>query len=410
MDQCEDKINRICVNINKKGLQRYDPRDIDEMVQKIPGVLPVKYRGKILQGVEILAPRLIRKCFKINPTNFPTTYTFLAEAYYKAYQSQNRLPLRYSDFDLMEECLNIYSGKNGKWSYKENKKFYVAKDGFVKEPTMHLYGLSRCNNLLARMGVFYNREDYVQISAASLRNMLKQHTIFDYENGAKSISYYYNSNDCTLNVNTEVADWISQLPEQYVDKNIYSIFEGIIKLILTEQNEDGSWYYFSKEHMKKYETKETIDCHHSATVLYNLIHVLESGKIAKEEQNLIDAISRGMNYFSDMFFDIKTGKGITILGKKRKASSMQYSEALVAMCEFVNCAKFEQGELKEKCKRLIPQVVKQLLKLVEKDGSAPGDCKIVPINLDSINWGNGAVLWALVHYKYSFLGVHHEEK
>lgn len=411
MRRYEEKLTWICANINKNGLFRYDPRDIGEMEKKCASFLPKRYRRKILQCMEIFFPLLIRKFCKIEPSVFPTTFTFLAEACFKAKQFQDELPLQYSDIALMEKCLELYEGNKAKWVYKENKTFYADDGNDAKEATMPLYGLTRCNNLLARMGQFYNKEEYLLISYRSLCNMLKQHNIFEYENGAKSISYYYNSLDCTINVNSEVVDWISNLPRTYIDDNIRDLFDGIMKLILTEQNEDGSWFYFSKQHMSHYGAGKTIDCHHSSTVLYNLIHVLESGLLDSiHESEVVCAITKGMNYLLDAFFDSKTGCGITVVGKRRKASSMQYAEALVAMCEYVKCAKIGENEVKGRCRRLMPLVVNRLTKLVKKDGSAPGDSLLYPVNVDSINWGNGAVLWALINYRYTMGGNCEEEK
>lgn len=410
MDKTEKTIVRICENINQYGLERYDPRDIDEVAEKIKNLRMRSYVRKSLQVIEAVMPYHLRKILGCKKRLYPTTYTFLGEAFFEAKKGNIVCPLEYSDFELMESCISRYQGEGGAWRYFENRSFYpdIANN---KNPTLPLYMLTRCNNLLARMGKHYEIDKFMETSVKSLHYALKNHTIFEYENGTKSISYYYNSLDCTLNVNSEVIDWIGQLPQKYITEKIYDIFVGILKLIILEQNQDGSWYYFSKQHMEHYGCSGVIDCHHSATIIYNLIHILKSELLdEKWKKEVKKTIIKGVQYFINNFFDKETGEGITIIGKHRKASSVQYSEALVALCEFVKSREIDDNMLKKECFELAKLIEKNLIKLVKVNGSVPGDSKIVPININCINWGNGAVLWALVKYKNTIGGKKFEEK
>lgn len=409
MDEISKFITRICQNISKYGLDRYDPRDVDDIAEKISDLRLRSYIRKGLQVVEVIAPYQLRRILGCNKRLYPTTYTFLSESFFEAKKCNIECPLEYSDCELMEECVSLYQGENGNWKYYKNTNFYpdIMNE---KEPTMPLYMLARCNNLLARMGKTYGINRYIEISVKSLNYILKNHTIFEYDNGIKSISYYYNSLDCTLNVNSEIIDWIVQLPKEYISEEIYDIFIAILKLILSEQNKDGSWYYFSKRHMQRYGTLGGIDCHHSATVIYNLIHVLEfEGLDDQLKKEVKSAIEKGVKYFIKNFFNNRTGQGITIIGQHRKASSVQYSEALVALCEFIKCQEIDNSELKKECFDLAFLIEKKIEKLIKPNGSAPGDSKIIPININCINWGNGPVLWALIRYKNT-VGGKNEEK
>lgn len=400
-----ETIINICQNVNKYGLERYDPRDIDEVAEKINNLKMRAYVRKGLQVIEVFAPYKLRQVLGCEKRIYPTTYTFLSEAFFEAKKGNIGCPLKYSDCELMEKCISIYYTESGKWKYRQNIGFYPDLMN-KNEPTMPLYMLARCNNLLARMGKNYGIDRYIEISVSSLKYVLKNHTIFEYKNGIKSISYYYNSLDCTLNVNSEVIDWIGRLPAKYIDGEIYEIFIGILKLMISEQNEDGSWFYFSKRHMEKYGVSGDVDCHHSATVIYNLIHVLESGLLDVQlKENVKNVVEKGIQYFINNFFNLNTGEGITIIGKRRKASSVQYAEALIALCEFIKCNELDNKSLKKECFELARLIARRLVKLVRQDGSAPGDIKIVPININCINWGNGPVLWALIHYKKTVGGM-----
>lgn len=396
---CKRKIVSICNNINKYGLYRYDPRDIDDIVERINNNKAREFANKFLQVLEAICPYTVRKLLGCKPRIYPTTFTFIAESQYNA---DDGLPLMPATF-FMDQCIKEYYRGHGFWKYKENKSFFPDLTN-TNKPSMPLYMLARCNNILARIGINKNISEYISISKKSLEYLFSHHSIFKHNDGTENISYYYNSYnsiDNTINVNTEVLDWMSQIPRLLTpNKGYLSHFRLILNGVLNEQNEDGSFFYFSHEHMRKNRIGGTIDCHHTATVIYNLIHVYNSLIINNNTNCDIDrlykCIKKAMSYFVSHFFSTD-GSGITIIGKSRKASSVQYGESLVALIDYIrfidNTYEYRQ---------LINKIANILITLVDTDGSAPGDSKIKPININNINWGNGPVLYALTHYVYQY--------
>ncbi len=393
----EKKIESICENINKFGLVRYDPRDIGDIITPIKNSRVRNVASKGLQVVEAVTPILLRKFCGCKPRLYPTTYTFLAES---LYDSNDKIPLGKTATSLMDECIKEYYEGEGYWKYLPNISRWPDLNNTDK-PSMPLYMLTRCNNLLTRLSLKDGNDAYMQISKDSLNYMFEHHTVFVHEDGTENVSYCYNSIDNTINVNTEVLDWISQIPNILNDNTIYNHFLAILRGVLNEQNADGSWFYNSKAHMKKYglDGKRVggIDCHHSATVIYNLIHVYHN-----LSDNLIDRgklkyrLKKAMQYFTSQFFK-PDGTGITIIGFKRKASSVQYSEAVIAIIDYLLYVEYN-----EEYAKLLNNIMRVLASLVKSDGSAPGDSKIRPININNINWGNGPVLYALSHYVYKY--------
>lgn len=393
----EKTVELICGNINRFGLRRYDPRDIGDIISPISNSRIRNFAGKGLQVIEVVSPILLRKVCGCKPRLYPTTYTFLAES---LYDSNDKIPLEKTATEIMDECIKVYYEGDGYWKYLPNISYYPDLKNTDK-PSMPLYMLTRCNNVLTRLAKRERNDVYMQISKDSLNYMFEHHTVFNYEDGTENISYYYNSVDNTINVNTEVLDWISQIPNILKDKTIYNHFLAILKGVLNEQNVDGSWFYNSREHMKKYgldgKRAGAIDCHHSATVIYNLIHVYHN-----VDKNLIDSeklkyiIKKAMQFFTSKFFN-PHGYGITVIGLKRKASSVQYSEAVIAIIDYLLYIEYN-----EEYAKLLNNIMRVLVSLVKNDGSAPGDSKIGFININNINWGNGPVLYALAHYIYKY--------
>lgn len=413
--QLTEAIERIVWNIEHYGLERYDPRDI----RNIPSLNTKSKLSRLIRYVAILMddmfPITTRTLLRIKKSVLPTTYTFLAESFYLAEKNGVLLSSQYSSCKLMDLCIGKYYMEAGRgntcWSYEPNLYFYPDKSLDNAVPTMHLYGLTRCNKLLYRLGKLYNRQDYIDISYQTLLQTIDLHTLYKYKDGSMSISYHYNSNDCTLNVNAEFAEWISLYPQEMLDDKVIGIFYGIMKLILKEQMENGAWKYYSEDHEKKYQCKNNIDCHHSSTVIYNLISIYNCNWLDLNiNKSILRAVNSGLLFLIDNFFDLKTGHGIAIIGYKREAGPVQYSEAVIALIRYAQCVNLHTPESLKKVLSLLPKLIKRLIIYVDKNGSVPGDKVFKEVKLNSINWGNGAVLLALTSYYAYLRGVGNERK
>ena len=319
----QKKIDAICKNIETYGLYRYDPRDISDFASTYKNKNIRSLMSVLLQLGEIINPIWVRNLLGVKKRLFPTTYTFLAES---QFLMDNKLNIE-DDVRLMKQCMNEYYKGDGYWQYKENKAYFPITCN--KKPSLPLYFLCRCNNLLNRMGKKYGSKDMIDVSDSSAQYMLRMHIISKYD-GMESISYYYNSDECTINVNTEVLDWLTQLSSTMDTEKYVQHIVSILKMVLEEQNIDGSWDYVSKFTRKKHGLKPMVDCHHTATTLYNLIHVYESGIFIDQNlrEELFLSINKGMRFFLYNFFD-KNGNGKTLLGRNRKASTMQYAETVL---------------------------------------------------------------------------------
>ena len=270
-------------NIQKYGMERFDPTDI----RKIPIICkPYKWSKllrKMVLAADNLSPILVRKALGITPTKLHVTaFTTLANAYLKMEASGIYKSAVYDSRYFVDLYVNDYvkgTDPNKWWQHKGlGINFFNINVG-NKLATMHMHGLARANITLIDVGNFYMDKRYLDIATFSAFSVLDSHQVIDYKDGTKSVSYYYNSYDCTLNVNSEYAQWLSMLPQNCHNVKSLSVLNGILRLLLKEQNDDGSWYYFSRWHMETYRLTPSCDCHHSATVLYNMINITKCSYI-----------------------------------------------------------------------------------------------------------------------------------
>lgn len=398
--------NKILDNIQENGLYRYDRMDF-KWNERISLKTSKFYRLRpFILTIEEIMPNLLRKICRVEKRVLPTTFTFIANSYLLIEQNKIETVKKSTSIDIMQNCIDTYLSIENNipwWNYNEEKIANVIPELINKRPTMHMHGLARCNMLLIKLGLIYNKPEWVITANLSAVNTINHHIITDYGDGTKSISYYYNTDDCVINVNSEFAMWLAML-ENTKKENIinYCIINetliGIIKMIIGQQNEDGSWFYNSKKYINL-GASNAIDCHHTATIIYNLICIVSYEILEDELQNmLINTINKGMKYFLDTFFE-NPNKVKSFVGLKRPAGPTQYSEAIIAFCEYLKYNVYFDKNYVKKVEIILPYVLKKDISFINlKNGSAKSEKIFKWINIDSIRWGNGPVLEAIMRY------------
>jgi len=408
MTTTEQVINRIIQNIEKRGLKRYDPQDLWDICPNYH-----RYVSYFWRSLGYFFPILVRKIFGRKPHTRPTTYTHLAEALLLAEQNSIRLSENMNSIKICEDGLKEYlvdDGKKISWPYKWLKKYPYWNLGVIRnkldnaEPTMMLHYLTRYNILLLKLGLYYDKKEYISIAHRTAIETMKNHQTCEYSDGSWSISYTYHTADCTLNVNTEFAQWLSMIPESLQNNDFRKALNGIVKLILREQNDDGSWHYYSKDFYKNLHTNNwimnCIDCEHTGMVLTHLVYILKSPCLERSlYDKLLISVNKGFDYYITNFFDQNTGvgQGYTYGPRTIPAIPAQYAEAILSFYEY--CL-FPEGDplLTKKILQRLPLIVKNMQNFVKKNGSTHSENIIRKLNYDSIRVGNGVVLQALVSY------------
>lgn len=286
----------------------------------------------------------------------------------------------------------------------ENKTYFVDKSRNSRCASMDMHNLSRVNIALIKSGLKYKKDNYLELAYQSALNAIQIHNVKFHSDETTTLNYMYNSSDCTLNVNSEFAQWLSMFPEQYQNDTFCKIVNGITRLLINEQREDGSWGYFSEDHIRKWNGKNNPDCHHTATVISNLLFVLKGNSLLKDNvrNDLINVINKGVNYFINTFWNIANGEGITFYGYNRPAGPVQYAESIFAFIEYIDGDFEKDQEVCEKIKKLLPLMIKHLENFIDKNGNVPSEKVLLWVNVKSIRWGNGPVLQALAwYYKYN---------
>lgn len=408
MDELQSQIifysNLISKNIKNHGFFRYDVADMRYISDQFLNPKSRTFVRKFLRLIENFFPIFIRKVLLIKKKDSPTAYTHIIEAYYINDNLADKF-LKATNLDsLIEMLINRFcvDGDIGVyWKYSPNIHFALRPESDLNVPTMPMHALARIGSVLMRIGRDKNNLRLINLSYNSALYAMKSHTI-TWNDDKMTISYFYNSDDQTINVISEFGEWISFFPTEKKNQVFQNAINGITNFILEEQNEDGSWYYFSKKHMEKWGDSPSIDCHHTATVIRNLINISVNNEFSLDMQSNIElAILNGINFFIEHFFNLSTGQGIQLIGYTRPAGPVQYAETILTFTNFLRHYKSVNKHIFRKVDSLLPKLIKQMVSLVDsKRGSAPSEKIIRWINVDSIRWGNGPVLHALMDYYF----------
>lgn len=391
----------IIKNIENGGLYRYDSSDLDRFYTEKFGTFKDGIIRKTLRAMDVMFPFAARRIVGCKKTLNPMVYYHLGLAL--LYREKYNIPVQttMSAQSMADDVVQyLYDNSTHLWDFPDlfisaQANTLVAKH---EKPTLHMHGLARLNILLLEVWRQYQREDLLQIAVDSAAAAIRQHNITEYDDGSAAISYYYNSQDNTPNVNSEFLQWIAELPADRRPPEAADLGHKILKRLLLEQNADGSFFYRGKDYMRQNNISPTIDNHHSSYVLNNLIHVLMSDFPMPEERPLLlQACINGMEFSLSRLFHEQTGLGVyQIDNVSRKAEPVTYSEAVFAFCSYLRCSDIPAA-MHNRIRALLPKVMSQLLTLVnQKDGSVPSECVFGKwSNINSIRWGNGPVLQAI---------------
>lgn len=399
---CEQMAKLIVRNIEEGGLLRYDPNDIDAYLYHKWGIVGNPPFRKPFRVADVYFPILLRKLLRVEKRANPTMFYHLGLACLIREKYHLPVPFRYTAAELAEQALKLYfHPDSGLWAHPYYARVTVNPESVVEKPgvfSMAMHYVARLDIFLLALWKQYGDPHILDAAVQSVETAARHHNVQNLGDGRKAISYYYITNDNTLNISAEFLEAIADIPAERRSPELTDLAHGLLKMLLHEQNEDGSFYYVGKAHMEKYHISKIIDCYHTAYILNNLIHVYESGIFEEDEQAVLqESCQQGMQYFLNAFFNFKNGKAIYAVNlPTHGVDAVCYAESIFAFCSYLRSPAIS-ADMKEHIGTLLPKAVENMIRMVDpKDGSVADEHVLGrDINVDSIRSGNGPVLQAL---------------
>lgn len=182
-----------------------------------------------------------------------------------------------------------------------------------------------------------------------------------------------------INSNSYVAAALYKIYGLTGDKKLRRVADELINYVLTEQNEDGSWYYWgSQERLNK-----IIDSLHQCYIMENLFYCYKINKNEKVKKS----VDKGIEYFENKFFrdDFLVSKF---------PESPDYLE-LIDQAESINL--FTALRKPSIAQNIIESTMK-CFKVKDKPYFYSAITKVRKIKVPYIRWGHSQMLLALLSF------------
>jgi O-antigen/teichoic acid export membrane protein len=254
--------------------------------------------------------------------------------------------------------------------------------------------------MLLEIGSAHGNPALVRAGSSAATALMTYHRWQEYENGTTSVSYYPDTNDETINTCADVAALLALLPPDERSSQSLRLLTGLVRLVLTEQQPDGSWRYCTASHYRRHSDSPCTDNHHSAQVLQALARCFCSDSLPFElNQQIAKALKRGLSYYCQAFYH-SDGRGTYFPSpSKRPAEIVGYSEGLAAIYWCLRTEVLNDFETRSQVIRNATGFISQALKFLDPlrydVGSAFQFGRLYQIR--SIRWGSGPLLEAMMY-------------
>ena len=384
------------------GFDRYDFGDIQShhLFTKIANQ---RLRGivrKLLQIPELLAPIRWRKILSVRRRVVPSLFFHVGMAYLDREQLTQADVFSSASADhICEEVLRLrFPAEHVCWQHPYDHHATAWRDVAQKSniPPSCAHHTSRIGFMLLKTGKYHKKNVYLEAGLSAVQALMTYHRWHRFNDDSCAMSYYPFTDDEVINVAADAAALLASVPADRLSKPMYYSLNGLVKMIIQEQNADGSWYYCTRRHHMRYGGKRFIDNHHSA-----LAQVIISGALGEELSRMAkEALDKGLAFYMDAFYT-KEGKGYYYPKHNRLTGVVGYSEGTVALCTCLQHPSLISQHISVQAAHLLPNILKQAIGLFLNSKTGDVACfKFfgLPYAIRSIRWGSGPLMQAISHY------------
>lgn len=270
------KIHNWLMNENYLG---YDPYDLSYLnINKLAnkGYFLRKF-FRLIQKVDYNFPKILRTFLK--KRGYPYADCLIGEAYLKLYilkKDKKFLKLAKYFANKLIKSNQIFWGLPFDWDVPGKK---IKKNTACSTVTVPVI------NFLLNLYEVTNIKKYKNCANLSIKYLLKNLNITYDDNFKLAYSYTPKDNFIIINSNSYLLQIISRVNDNNENKKIIT---KLLNFIISEQNKDGSWDYWSKMDVN-YRRYHCVDTLHNCYILQNLI--LANNRIKNKKLN--SSIKRG---------------------------------------------------------------------------------------------------------------------
>jgi hypothetical protein len=266
----------------------------------------------------------------------------------------------------------------------------------------------RVGLMLLRVGQAHRRTDFEAAGISSARALLEYHNWHDYDDDTCTVSYYPTSDDEVINTGADAAVLLAAIPPDRRSPSMQVRLDGLVRMLVTEQHDDGAWDYCTRRHYERFGGRRIIDNHHSAMNVAALAHVLASGALEVDLRRAAeDSLERGLRFYLEGFYD-EDGLGAYFAGGDRPACVVGYCEGIASMrAALLVCDVLSRG-LVARVRRSLPRILARAIREFYDPETGDVACERWfgrRYQIQSARWGSAPLMQAITDYLSVFREV-----
>lgn len=348
------------------GLTRYDYGDVNSssFMCALSQRPYVRSLYKPLKVPEHLFPVLWRKLLRVPKTIVPSVYYHIGLAYLDG----EKVSLEVSETDTHSICdcainAGIQDAEHLCWRHPYRHHGGTWKNNRVSRqvPPSCAHHTGRVGIMLLTVGIEHGNYKYIEAGVSASKALLSYHNWQLFDVGTCAISYYPNTIDEVINTAADVALLMALVPYDYKTEEMRSRIDCLLKMICTEQNDDGSWYYCTRNHYRVHGGVRYIDNHHTAMNIAALAQIaglkVLGGNI---EAKVIQTIEAGVTYYLDNFIS-ECGDGYYYPKSRRDAGVVGHAEGVSALLKILILGEKINAGVRHRIESVLPLLLERAI-------------------------------------------------
>lgn len=386
------------------GWARYDYADL-RIHPWLLSIRPPRLRylaERILRSLDIIAPLYFHNLIKQCKTVVPTAFYHVGIAYLLREQFAEKgkeWPRELSESICREAAMIRLPAEHFCWThpYALIPKQWIVHPADLVPPSC-AHHTARLGALLLETGSRHQNPELIAQGISAATAMITYHNWNEYPDGACTVSYYPATGDETINIGADTAVLLASIPDTMRSPLCQKRFDGLLRMILNEQQKDGSWFYCTERHYNQFNAAKIIDNHHSAQVIQALAKILCKTKLPDSlGKEVRSALTRGLAYYIHNFYQAD-GKGAYFPDSVKSCPVTGYSEGLSAIYWADQCGILNQDTFKSLKTDFVPRMLTHCLSFIDLKTWDVACTKFFGGNyhIQSLRWGSGPMLEAIM--------------
>jgi len=385
----------------KIGLNRFDHGDVlnhpffAKFYHRLPNSI-----AKLLRIPEVISPIWWRKLLGIRKKLIPTSLCHLGIFYLIMASSTEKYTTDRSEWCCLKAIDISLDNSHICWEHPYDHHGGMWKDDRqLSVPASCAHHTARLGSLLMHVGKEVENERFKKAGIDAANALLTYHNWHEYSDGRWTVSYYPNTEDEVINTAAEVASLFGAIPPEYRGSDMQTRMEGIVRMIIHEQREDGSWLYCTREHYRTMEGNRVIDNHHTAMVLHALAKLVRPAEQFEMQSKAINTLKLGTRYYLDNFVS-ENGRASFYPSSARHSAIEGYCEGVIMLSVLLerSDAIDIESELKQEMERTMCKMLDTAIDTFYNEST--GDVASftvfgMPIHIQSIRMGSGLLMEAI---------------